>query len=329
MPRFPIAAMRLAPALLLLATCPWSAAMAATPVFPDRPVRFIVPFPPGGATDALARIVGQKLTEAWGQQIVIDNRPGAGGNIAAALAARSQPNGYTIFINGFAHVANEALFRKLPYDPVRDFAPIVSLVDIHTFLTVNPQLLPVGSVKELVAAARAKPGQINYGSGGNGSSPHLAMELFKSVAGINLTHIPYKGTESVTAMLANQHPLIFENLLSVGAHVRSGRLRALAVGGRHRSPALPDVPTVAEAGVPGYEVTLWFGVFAPAGTPQVLVGRINAEMVRILKLQDVRERLATAGAEPVGNSPAEFAALVQRERTKWADVVTKAGIRVD
>jgi len=302
---------------------------AAAQSYPDRPIRFIVPFPPGGATDALARIVGQKLTEAWSQQVVIDNRPGAGGNIAATLAARSQPNGYTIFINGFAHVANQALYRKLPYDPLKDFDPVINLVDIQTFLTVNPALLPVNSVKEFVAAARAKPGTINYGSGGNGSSPHLAMELFRNITGINIVHIPYKGTESVTAMLANQHAAIFENLLSVGAHVKSGRLRALAVGGRTRSSALPDVPTVAEAGFPGYTVTLWFGVLAPAGTPPALIQRLNGEMARILKLPDVRERLATVGADPVGNSPAEFGAHLQAESRKWAEVVNRAGIRID
>ena len=296
--------------------------------FPQKSIRFVVPFPPGGATDGLARILGEKMAEGWGQAVVIDNRAGAGGNIAAEIVAKSPPDGHTIIIVGMNHAANLSLYSKLAYHPVRDFSPVTQAVAMQMFLVVHPSL-PVRSVKELVALARAKPGAINYASGGSGSTPHMAMELFKSYAKVDFVHVPYKGTQSVIGIMRGEAALLFENLISVGAHVQSGRLRALAVGATRRSSALPEVPTVAEAGVPGYEVTAWFGVLAPAGTPRPVVAILHKEMASTLKLPEVRERFSRLGAEPAGNTPEEFDALIKSEIAKWGKVVKEAGLKVD
>lgn len=310
----------------LLAACCAGGALAQE--FPQKTVRFIVPFPPGGATDGLARILAEKMTEAWKQQVVIDNRAGAGGNIAAELAAKAPADGHTIIIVGLSHAANLSLYSKLNYHPVRDFTPVSQVVSIHTFLVAHPSL-PVKSVKELLALARAKPGSLNYASGGNGSSPHMAMELFKSLAKVNLVHVPYKGTQSVIGILRGEAALLFENLISVGAHIQSGKLRALAVGSSKRSSALPDVPTVAEAGVPGYDMVLWFGVLAPAGTPAGAVNAIHRAIVNTVKMPDVRSRLAAQGADPVATAPSEFDAFIKAEIAKWAKVVKENGLKVD
>jgi tripartite-type tricarboxylate transporter receptor subunit TctC len=301
---------------------------AAAQEFPQKTVRFIVPFPPGGATDGLARILAEKMTEAWRQQVVIDNRGGAGGNIAAELAAKAPADGHTIIIVGLSHAANLSLYSKLNYHPVRDFTPVSQVVSIHTFLVTHPSL-PVKSVKELVALAKAKPGALNYASGGNGSSPHMAMELFKGLAKVDLVHVPYKGTQSVIGILRGEAALLFENLISVGAHINSGKLRVLAVGASKRSSALPEVPTVAEAGVPGYDMVLWFGVLAPAGTPAAAVKTIHREIANILKVPDVRSRLAAQGADPVASAPGEFDAFIKAEIAKWAQVVKASGLKVD
>ena len=301
---------------------------AAAQAFPQKPIRFVVPFPPGGATDGLARILGEKMTEAWSQQVIIDNRAGAGGNIAAELVAKAPPDGYTIIIVGMSHAANPSLYSKLAYHPVRDFSPVTQAVAMQMFLAVHPSL-PVKSVKELIALARANPGAINYASGGSGSTPHMAMELFKSHTKIDLVHVPYKGTQSVIGIMRGEAALLFENLISVGVHIQSGRLRALAVGSTTRSNAMPQVPTVAEAGVPGYEMAAWFGVLAPAGTPRPVVSALQREMATALKQPDVRERFAKLGAEPVGNSPEQFDAFIKSEIEKWAKVVKEAGIKVD
>jgi tripartite-type tricarboxylate transporter receptor subunit TctC len=313
-------------ASMLLAACCGSGALAQE--FPQKTVRFIVPFPPGGATDGLARILGEKMTEAWRQQVVIDNRAGAGGNIGAELAAKAPADGHTIIIVGLSHAANLSLYSRLSYHPVRDFAPVSQVVSIHTFLVSHPSL-PVKSVKELLALAKASPGSLNYASGGNGSSPHMAMELFKSLAKVDLVHVPYKGTQSVIGILRGEAALLFENLISVGAHVQSGKLRALAVGSSKRSSALPDVPTVAEAGVPGYDMVLWFGVLAPAGTPAGAVNAIHREIVNTAKAPDVRSRLAAQGADLVATAPAEFDAFIKSEIAKWAKVVKENGLKVD
>ncbi|MBM3358118.1 MAG: tripartite tricarboxylate transporter substrate binding protein [Betaproteobacteria bacterium] len=296
--------------------------------YPQKSIRFIVPFPPGGATDGLARILGEKMMEAWKQQVVIDNRGGAGGNIAAEIAAKSPADGYTIIIVGLSHAANLSLYSKLAYHPVKDFAPVTQVVSIHTFLVVHPSL-PVKTVQELVSLAKVNPGAINYASGGNGSSPHMAMELFKGLAKVDFVHVPYKGTQSVIGLLRGEAAVLFENLISVGAHVKSGKMRVLAVGASKRSTAMPEVPTIAEAGVPGYDMVLWFGVLAPAGTPRPVVAKLHGEIAGILKQPDVNQRLTGLGAEPVGSSPDEFDAFIKREIGKWAKVVKDAGLKVD
>jgi tripartite-type tricarboxylate transporter receptor subunit TctC len=296
--------------------------------YPQKSIRFVVPFPPGGATDALARILGEKMTSAWAQPVIIDNRGGAGGNIAAEIVAKSPADGYTIIIVGLSHAANLSLYSRLAYHPVKDFTPVTQAVAMNMFLVAHPSL-PVRSVKELVALARAQPGALDYASGGNGSTPHMAMELFKSLAKVDLVHVPYKGTQSVIGLLRGETALLFENLISVGAHVQSGKLRALAVGALKRSNAMPEVPTVAEAGVPGYEVTAWFGVLAPTGTPGTIIAALHREMAGTLKLPDVKERFAKLGAEPVGNTPEAFDALIKSEIVKWAKVVKEAGLKAD
>lgn len=296
--------------------------------YPSKPIRFIVPFPPGGATDTFARIIGQKMNESWTQQVVIDNRPGAGGNIAAELAAKSPADGYTIIIVGMSHAVNVSLYKKIAYDPVGDFTPITQVASVESFLVVHPSL-PVKSVKELIALAKARPGQLNYGSGGSGAPGHLAGELFKMLAGINMVHIPYKGAQSMVGLLNGDHAVEFNNLITVGAHIKSGKVRVLAVGSAKRSPLMPEVPTMMEGGVPGYEKVQWFGVLAPAGTPKPTASKLNAEMVRILKLADVKERLRILGSEAIGSTPEQFDALIKSEIAKWAKVIKEVGIRVD
>lgn len=296
--------------------------------FPQRPVRFVIPFPPGGATDGLARVLGEKMSEAWKQQVVIDNRGGAGGNIAAEIVARAPADGYTIIIVGLSHAANLSLYSKLGYDPVKDFAPVSQVVSINTYLVAHPSL-PANSVKELLALATAHPGTINYASGGNGSSPHMAMELFKSLAKVDLVHVPYKGTLSVIGVLQGEASLLFENLISVGAHVKAGRLKALAVGASKRSAAMPEVPTVAEAGVAGYNMVLWFGVLAPAGTPKAVIAKLHGAIVNTLKMPDVKARLATQDADPIGSTPGDFDKFIKAEITKWGRVVKEARLKID
>src|SRR5262245_51431492 len=312
-------------ALLFLAAL---SAAAFAQGYPQKTIRFVVPFPPGGATDALARILGEKMSEAWKQPVLIDNRAGAGGNIAAELVAKSPPDGYTIIVVGMNHAANLALYSKLAYHPVRDFAPVTQAVAMNMFLVVHPSL-PVRSVRELVALAQAQPGALYYGSGGSGSTPHMAMELFKSLAKVNLVHVPYKGTQSVIGIMRGETAMLFENLISVGAHVHSGKLRALAVGATKRSGAMPELPTVVEAGVPGYEMAAWFGVLAPAATPKPVVAALHREMANTMKQPDIRERFAKLGTEPVGNTPEEFDAFIKAEIAKWGKVVKEAGIKAD
>ena len=296
--------------------------------FPQKAIRFIVPFPPGGATDALARVLGERMADTWKQQVVIDNRGGAGGNIAAEIAARAPADGHTIIIVGLSHAANPSLYAKLAYDPVKDFVPVTQVVAIDTFLVTHPSV-PARTVKDVISLAHAHPGTLNYGSGGNGSSPHMAMELFKMLAGVDLAHVPYKGTQSVIGMLRGETALLFENLISVGAHIKSGKMRAIAVGASKRSSAMPQLPTVAEAGVPGYDMVLWFGVLAPAGTPRPTVAKMHETMAAILARSDVRARFATLGAEPVGSTPEAFDAFIKAEIGKWAKVVKAASLKVD
>jgi tripartite-type tricarboxylate transporter receptor subunit TctC len=305
-------------------------APAWTQPYPAKPVRMVVPFPPGGATDILARVVGQKLGEYMGQPVVIENRGGAGGNIGAELVAKSAPDGYTVlFSTSGVIVVNPSLYRKMPYDPVRDFAPVAMAATHGNLLLVHPSL-PVRSTKELIALAKAKPGQLNYGSGGIGTSPHLAAELFKVMTGAELVHIPYKGgNPSVTGLLSGEVAVMFASIPSVLQHARSGRLRPLAITSAKRSVVVPDLPTVAEAGVPGYQVDIWLGVLVPAGTSRDVITRLNSGVIKALNAPDVKERLEPEGFEPSGMSPEEFAKHIRAELPVWARVVQAAKLRAD
>ena len=299
--------------------------------YPSRPIRMVVGFPPGGGTDVMARLVTPKMTEAWGQQVVIDNRAGATGIIGTDLVAKAAPDGYTLLMG---HVATNAiawsLFAKLPFDPAQDFAPITRVSSVPHLLVVHPSL-DVRTVKDLIALAKAKPGQLTFPSAGNGSTPHLAGEIFKTMTGVNLVHVPYKGTgQSLQDLLGGQVQVAFDTTAAVITFVKAGRLRPLAVTTSKRIASLPEVPTVAESGVPGYEVTTWYGLFAPAGTPTAIVQKIFAQTARIVRLPDVRERLDGMGTEETTNaSPAEFAALVKSDIAKYAKVVKAAGLRID
>jgi tripartite-type tricarboxylate transporter receptor subunit TctC len=298
--------------------------------YPVRPVRFVLGFAPGGASDTMARIIGAKLAEGLGQPIVIDNRPGAGGNIAAEIVARSQPDGYTMLLgnNGILAV-NISLYSKIGFHPVKDFEPVVLVASQPNILAVHPAV-PAKSVKELIALARAKPGAMNYASPGGGTTGHLAAELFKRMAGVDMAIVSYKGGgPAVAAVLSGECQFIFATSLSVQPHIKAGRVRALAVTTPQRSPSFPDLPTVAEAGVPGFEAVTWHGVVVPARTPQAVVKRLNVEFNRLLQQPDTRERLTALGSEIIGGEPKELANYVKREIPVWAKVIKESGARVD
>ena len=298
--------------------------------YPAKTVRVIVPYPPGGGTDTIARPLAQKLTESFGQQVIIDNRGGAGGNVGMELAARAAPDGYTLVIGLTAQLAvNPALYRKLPYDPVKDYEPI-TLIGAGAYLLVVHPSLPVKDVKELVALAKARPGQITYASSGNGSGGHLCMELFKSMTGTNFVHVPYKGGgPALVDVLAGQVQVLFTPPVSATQHVQSGRLRALAVSTVRRSSGMPDLPTIAESGVPGYDSGVWYGVLAPAGTPREIVMRVNGDVVKALQQPDFRTMLIANSIDPIGSSPEVLAQFIRIEMAKWAKVVRDADVRVD
>jgi tripartite-type tricarboxylate transporter receptor subunit TctC len=298
--------------------------------YPTKPIRIIVPFPAGGIADLFGRVIGQKFNEAWGQPAVVDNRPGAGGNIGAEIVAKSPPDGYTLVTGSIGtHAVNVSLFSKLAYDPIRDFAPVSLIMEAEGLLVVHPSL-PVKSVKELIALARARPGQIAYASAGYGTAAHLSGELFKSMAKINMVHVPYKGNvPALTDLIAGQTSLLFATMPTALPHVHSGRLRALAVTSSSRSPAAPELPTIAEAALPGYAVTNWIGFFAPAGTPRDIVMKLNAEVVHVMQAPDIQKRLTAEGAKFSPWTPEQFGVFVKAEQVKWAKVVKDAGIRVD
>jgi tripartite-type tricarboxylate transporter receptor subunit TctC len=305
-------------------------AMAQAP-YPNKPVRFIVPYPPGSGTDIVARMLGQKLAEGWGQQVTVDNRPGAGAIVGVEAVAKAVPDGYTIGIADNGPLAiNPALYPKLPYNPARDFTPITLVANLPFILVVHPSV-PANSVAELVALAKAKPGQLNYASVGNGSAVHLATELLKTRAGIDLVHVPYKGSApALTGVLGGETSLMFVNLLSSMPMVKAGKLRALATGTPKRLTAMPDLPTVAEAGVPGYEFLAWFGVVAPAGLPRPVAERLTQDLRRIIALPEIRERMVQQGGlEPVGGTAEAFAAMIPREIEHWGRLVRETGARVD
>jgi tripartite-type tricarboxylate transporter receptor subunit TctC len=304
------------------------AATAGAQQYPDRPIRLIVGFPPGGAADILGRFAAQQLTGALGQQVVVDNRGGAGSLIATETAARANPDGYTLLFSSIPHVINPHLYGKVAYDAVKDFAPVVQFVAVPLMLATNPSF-PAKSVKDVIAVARARPGQVNYASGGSGSSGHLAMELFKSMSGTSMNHVPYKGTGPlITDLIGGQVSLTISSAVPLSPQVRAGKLNGLAVTGPKRSPSFPELPAIAET-VPGYEVVNWFGILAPAGTPAAIVSRLNKDLNAALGSRELRERLASQGADGVGGTPDEFARVIRSDFAKWAKVVKQSGAKVD
>jgi tripartite-type tricarboxylate transporter receptor subunit TctC len=315
----------------MIATCACLAAGAtfAQP-YPSRPVRMIVPFPPGGATDLLARVVAQKLGDGLGHQVVVDNRPGAGGTIGSRLMLDAQADGYTILMSSVStHAIGPHLYAKPPYDPMKDFTAITEVSVTPTVLMVSGTL-PVNSLKEFIALAKARPGKLNYGSSGVGTQFHLSGELLKLLAGIDMAHIPYKGTALVYPdLFSGQVSMMFDTLSVALPFIKAGRVKALGVTGAKRTPTLPDVPTIAEAGVAGFNADLWLGVWGPAKLPQEITDKLASEIARLLKLPDVRERLAAQGMEPVGNTPAQFAEFVRRENAQWSKVVKAAGVKAE
>jgi tripartite-type tricarboxylate transporter receptor subunit TctC len=305
------------------------AAPAIAQTYPVKPVRFLVGFAAGGGTDIMARAVAQKLTAALGQQFVVENRAGANGNLAGEAVARAPADGYTILMISVSHSVNVSLYRKLSYDPLKDFSGIIAVGSVPLVLNVHPSL-PVKSVRELIALAKARPGELTFSSGGSGSPEHVSGELFKLLAGISITHVPYKGAgASLVDLIAGQISLGFNTMPSVINYVKSGRLRPLANTDRKRSPVLPEVPTMIEAGVAGFELTSWYGVIAPAGTPKEIIARLNAEIAKILDMSDIRERLASLGAQPMGGSAEQFDSHIRAEAAKFAKVVKAANLQVD
>ncbi len=316
-------------ALALLAATSSFALSVAAQSYPSKPIRIIVPVAPGGGNDIVARMLAQKLTEAWGQQVVVDNRPGAATTIGAEITARSNADGYTIMFFSVSFAINAAVNPKLPFDPIKDFTPITLVARVPQMLDVNPAL-PAKSVKEFVALAKAKPGQINYASAGNGSSTHLAMEIFTSMAGISLNHIPYKGTApGMTDLLAGHVQAMWDAIPPSLPHIKSGRIRPLAVSNPQRFPVIADVPTMAEQGWPQYTFASWFGMVAPARTPSVIIGKLNHEIVRIIQLPEFREKLLGMGVEAAGTSAQDFGRHLAKEIAEATDVVRKRNIRAD
>jgi tripartite-type tricarboxylate transporter receptor subunit TctC len=305
------------PCILLATVIALAPAIAPAQSYPTKPVRFIAPFPPGGSTDLLARLVAQKLSEAWGQQVVVENRGGAGGTVATRAIAKSPPDGHTILL----------AYTKLPYDAIRDFTPITLLAMVPNGMVVHPSF-PARTVKEFLAIARAKPKQVLYGSGGNGSATHLAVVYLELTAKIELVHIPYKGAgPSIVELIAGHTAMTITGMPALMPHIKSGRLRPIGVGTAQRLAVLPDVPTIAESGVPGFEANQWYGILVPAATPRDLVARLNADIVKVLQRPDVKERLAADGAEAVGNTSEEFGAHIKREIARWAPVVRASGAK--
>jgi tripartite-type tricarboxylate transporter receptor subunit TctC len=297
--------------------------------YPLRPVRFILPFPPGGGTDILGRLIAERLSANLGQPVVTENRGGAGGNVGAEAAARSSPDGYTIVLVAPSLAISPTLYSKLNYDPVKDFAPVSLVATVPNVMITHPSV-QAQTLQEFIALVRSRPGAMNFGSGGSGTSNHLAGELFNIVTGTKLVHIPYKGVNlAMQGVLAEQVHLVFIGVPPALPHIKAGRLRALALVAPQRSPALPEVPTVAEAGLKDFEVTTWYGVLAPAGTPRPIVMRLNAELVKIMQAPDTKERLAAMATDPHTSTPEEFAAYLKQEIAKWGDVVRKANLKAD
>ena len=314
-------------ALLALVALPCAA--LAQP-YPSKPIRIVAPSTPGDAPDVIARLVADKLTAALGQQVVVENKPGAGGVVGSDYVAKSAPDGYTLIMgNAGSHGINAAVYSKLPYDIQRDFAPVSQVAVAPNVMVVNPSV-PANTVAEFIAYAKANPGKLSYASGGNGSSAHMSMELFKSMAGIDIQHVPYKGSSpALTDVVAGQVVVFIGNMPPTVPLIKAGKLRRLAVTTRTRSALMPELPTITEAGLPGYETVAWFGVLAPAGTPPEIVNKLSAEIAKIAKSPEMRERLVAMGAEPVGSTPEEFKAVIDRDIAKWKPLAQKVGIKVD
>jgi tripartite-type tricarboxylate transporter receptor subunit TctC len=316
---------RVAAALTAVA---FSAAVHAQ-AFPSKPLRLVVPFPPGAGTDMFARVLAHKLNESLGQPVVVDNRPGGGAIIGSDIVAKSPPDGYTLLLSTTSHAINPSVYSKLPYDTLRDFATVTQVATVPIVLVVHPSL-PVTTAQELVALARSRPGQLNVGSSSSGTVFHLAAELFKLTAGIDMVHVPFKGgSPALAALLANQVNVLFETSLTVGPQAKAGKLRPLAVGGLKRSSAMPELPTLAESGFPGFSAENWYGVYVPAGTPREIVKRLNRDIVNALSQPEVRERFASQGAELIGNTPEQHEEFLKAEMTKWARIARLAHARAD
>ncbi|WP_456281237.1 tripartite tricarboxylate transporter substrate binding protein [Cupriavidus sp. JZ107] len=322
----PSTAARLLGALTLAAAC--GAAIAQT-AYPTRPVTIVVPYSPGGTTDIVARLAAQYLSESLGKSFVVDNRPGASGTIAAGMVAKAAPDGYTLLANEVGQTATPALFSNLKYDPVKDLTPVTLIAETPVVLAVTPSL-PVRTLKDLLTYGKAHPNALNYGSGGAGSGPHIAGELFKQVSGIPVTHVPYKGSgPAITDLMAGQIQMLSSAAPTIAPHVVSGKIRALAVAGPRRVPTLPDVPTAAEAGLPGFQFSIWFGLAAPHGTPPEIVNKLNAELQKMLQQPAIREKLSAAGADPVGAGPEAFGKRIASETRRWGDLIRQSGIKLD
>ena len=314
----------LLPILMFVAPAAWAQA------YPAKPVRIVVPFPPGGTSDILARTIGPRLSAEWGQPVVVDNRPGAAGNIAAEHVARAPGDGYTLFITTVGiHAIHPSLYSKLPFDPLRDFTPVTNLVMLPSVLAVHPSI-PVRSVKDLIALAKKRPGDLSYSSAGSGSQPHLTAELFKTMTGVDLLHVPYKGAaQQLTDLVAGHVALTFATAPSAVPFIKGGQMRAIGVSSGKRASALPDVPTIAEAGVPGYEAVGWNGMVAPANLPAPVLEKVNATVVKAFNLPEVRDRMISLAADPVTTTPAQFGAYIKAEIAKWAKVVKASGAKAE
>ena len=306
------------------------ASAAAAQSYPSKPIRFVVPYPPGGPLDTVARLLGQKVSESVKQPVVVDNKPGAGGNIGADTVAKSAPDGYTLLMGAVAtHAINPTLYASIPYDPIKDFVPVTQLASTPNVLILNTSV-PASSVREFIAYAKANPGKLNFGSGSTGSAGHLAGELFKTMAGIDMTHVPYKGAApAMQDLIGGRVQLMFDNFASANTQVKAGKVKALAVTTARRSSLAPDLPTVAESGLAGFDINTWFGLFVPANTPREIVDRLHAEFTRALAMPDIREKIVNLGAEPVGNKPEEFAAYIKAEGEKYARVIKASGAKAD
>jgi tripartite-type tricarboxylate transporter receptor subunit TctC len=320
-------------ALALVSIIPTQGLAADNPAstYPNKPIRLIVPYTSGGGYDVVARLLAQRLTERWGQQVLVDNRAGANGNIGATLVAKADPDGYTLLMGGIGpNAINPSIYGdKTGYDAIKDFAPVMLVATFQNIVVVNSSV-PVKSIKELIAMAKSKPGEINYASAGSGSTQHLSGELFKTMAGVDITHIPYKGSAPAqAALLGGEVSLMFNSTPTTLPHVKTGKLRGLAVTGLRRSPEAPELPTVAESGVPGYEVIGWYGVLAPAGTPKQIVSKINGELEKILQIPAIKTRFRDLGVETDGGSPEQFGEFIKKEVTKWAKVVKDSGAKAD